>query len=237
MSDGAGSAQFSHFGARLVAERASIMIARELKKLLSLSNEKDRISNWLISGLQKELLELSKRGVQATSSDRARLALPSISEQPRITCDLKALSSTLVLVATLKDKYITFHIGDGVIGIENAYHGVRHEVRVASDPDNGEFANETHFVTSKDAAAHMRVSIGSLDHPVRPVTGFVLMSDGPEASLYYKPTHTLAPACVKLIAACRELPHEKMQPQLTSTLKNVIAKKTGDDCSLILMAR
>ncbi len=62
------------------------------------------------------------------------------------------------------------------------------------------------------------------------------MSDGPEASLYQKRAGMLAPACSKLIEACRSLPSDVMQVQLEATLRDVIVPRTHDDCSLVLMA-
>lgn len=53
-------------------------------------------------------------------------------------------------------------------------------LKVASVPDNGEFANETTFVTSDKAAETMRLFKGRTAGQA----AFVLMSDGTEHSLY-----------------------------------------------------
>lgn len=93
------------------------------------------------------------------------------------------MASTLLLVAIKDDKFIIAHIGDGVIGyLKN------NEMKIASQPENGEFVNTTVFTTSKDAIMTMKLIKGFLGT----IQGFVLMSDGPEARLYSKQENKLA---------------------------------------------
>jgi hypothetical protein len=129
------------------------------------------------------------------------------------------------------------HLGDGVVGAEIECYSGGKTLLVLSSPDNGEFANETHFVTSENAVNSIRLYRGYLTTPWRSFAGFILMSDGPESALFHKSSGNLAAACSKLLSACRELPAEEMQRQLTATLKHVISMKTGDDCSIAMLAR
>jgi serine/threonine protein phosphatase PrpC len=237
LADGAGSARFSHFGADLVVRQASKLVAREFDRLIAPEMDSARIAKWLIKNLQHSLLLLSNHGVMADTSDRSRLNLPCKAEQSRVSCDLCDLASTLLIVATKGDKYIAMHLGDGVIGMEILLRGNKKKLRVLSIPDNGEFVNETRFVTSGNASDNLKVYRGGLVTLSRTVTGFILMSDGPESVLYHKPTKTLAPACDKLFQACRDISQDDLQKQLTATLRKVIASKTHDDCSIVLMAR
>lgn len=138
-------------------------------------------------------------------------------------------SSTLLTVAIKDDKYIAIHIGDGVIGIERN----NNESEVLSYPQNDEHENITEFITQADASEQLQIYHGNLSD----ITGFVLMTDGTSESLYDKQERILAPACVKLLAAARELPEAEMQEQLKGTLERVIATKTHDDCSIALIAR
>ena len=116
--------------------------------------------------------------------------------------ELKDLAATFLAVAVSGNRFVVVHVGDGVIGyMRNG------ELRVASTPDNSEFANETTFVTSEDAIARMRLYRGSLDG----VSGFVLMSDGTASSLYNSCTKELAPVCAKLIALVGSAPTRQVK--------------------------
>lgn len=237
LADGAGSAQFSHYGAGLVVRRAASLVTEEFEHIYRATKNATSVRERLIVALQADLSRLSKQGIKVSNSDRDRLKLPRKAEQPRIPCSVRDLASTLLVVAIRDDRYIALHLGDGVIGMEIVLRSGRRLVKALGLPDNGEFANETKFVTSDSAAASLRMYRGRLAIAARVATGFVLMSDGPEAVLYNKRTNALAPACAKLLQACRELPSEEMQSRLTGTLRDVIAKRTHDDCSLVLIAK
>lgn len=236
LADGAGSARFSHYGADLVVRRAGTIVAGEFDRLFRATNNAASMRGRLVAALQADLSGLATRGVKVSKRDRDRLDLPNKADQPRISCSLRELSSTLLVVAIKNDRFIALHLGDGVIGMEVALKNRRRLVKVLSSPDNGEFANETQFVTSSNASDNIRMYRGRLAITSRSATGFILMSDGPEAALYHKPTHKLAPACAKLLQACRDLPQDEMQSQLTATLRDVIATRTHDDCALVLIA-
>ena len=92
-------------------------------------------------------------------------------------CEIKDLASTLLVVGVSSDRYIIIHIGDGVIGYYK-----NNKISVASAPENGEFTNSTVFTSSPDALAKMKILKGE----VNSIGGFVLMSAGPESSLYDK---------------------------------------------------
>lgn len=140
-------------------------------------------------------------------------------------CEIKELASTLLSVAVRNGKYIIVHIGDGVIGyVKN------NELRIASFPENGEFINTTIFVTSKDALGTMKLMKGEL----KGITGFVLMSDGTEISLYDKRNKTLVPVLKKLMDLSQKIDCKYLQSEIEKGFQNVI-KKTMDDCSLIML--
>ena len=118
---------------------------------------------------KKELIEMLQTNLTEEANSRK--------------CDVRDLSSTLLVAAVHENDFILAHIGDGVIGYLDG-----NELKVASMPDNGEFSNVTTFVTSSEALASMRVFKGKLNDK----DAFVLMSDGTEQSLYHKPTKKLA---------------------------------------------
>ena len=143
-------------------------------------------------------------------------------------CGLSDLSSTLLTVAVSGERYLLFHLGDGVIGYLKDG-----EIRVATRPANGEFVNVTYFVTSPNATEKLRARKGR-DADIQ---GFVLMSDGCEPGLYHKGGGYLAPALARLLYRLSVTSEEYMQPNLQKSLDDAISAKTSDDCSLILAAR
>lgn len=143
-------------------------------------------------------------------------------------CTRADLASTLLAVAMQGDRYLYLHIGDGVIGYTK-----NGRVRVASAPSNGEFCNTTFFVTSPHAAEHMAIGKGR----DAAVDGFVLMSDGTQASLYSRRDRSLAPVLARLIGRLSVTSPEYMTPSIQSSLEDVICPRTRDDCSLVLAAR
>lgn len=143
-----------------------------------------------------------------------------------LECETRDLASTLLVVAVHDDKFIIIHIGDGVIGyIKN------NELKIASHPENGEFVNTTIFVTSKDALQTMKLMKGQLNG----ITGFALMSDGTETSLYNKREKCLAQALKRLMDLSQIMDIECLQRELEKSFEKVIKNATTDDCSLIYL--
>ena len=141
--------------------------------------------------------------------------------------ELKDLASTLLVAAVSDEKFFLAHLGDGVIGYLNDAG-----LKVASTPDNGEFSNETVFITSANAASRMRIYKGEL----KSISGFILMSDGTEQSLYNKRNKTLAPAVKRLMHRTCLVSAEVLTPQLEEAL-GVVLENTQDDCSVAILAR
>lgn len=236
LADGAGSALLSHYGAEVVVEAASQLVAQDFDRIFKATNNLGTIRVEVVGQLQSALLEAATTGLDLTDSDRERLGLPPRDTNPRVSCEVRDLASTLLLVAVKDDRFVALHLGDGVLGAEVVLSSGRKAARPLGRPDNGEFANETTFITSRSAAGALRIYRGRLETTARTISGFILMSDGPEASLYKKRARSLAPACSKLLEACRSMPSEVMQEQLEATLRDVIVPRTHDDCSLVLLA-
>lgn len=205
LADGAGSAKLSHFGAECVVKNISIYVADNFQQLIQNADGKQ---------VKRDIMEKLMRVLYSKAEE--------------LECKLGDLASTLLFVAICEDKYIIVHIGDGVIGYLDGS-----ELKIASSPDNGEFANVTTFVTSIEALVSMRLFKGD----IKEISGFVIMSDGTEQSLYHKPTKTLAKSIVKLMHRTCLTNSEVMRSQLCESLTNVISKNTQDDCSIAIMAR
>jgi hypothetical protein len=159
VSDGAGTAARAEEGARLVAQH----VARSLLD---------------------EIAKIETRGPGVWLKDRVHATLIDVREQLRDAGpDIRAFSSTLVGVLVGPTGGFFFHIGDGAAlgshatlldgpGGDQGAIGLWTEI-VISEPENGEFANETFFVTQDDWDKHLRSSILSGGTDI-----VVLMSDG-----------------------------------------------------------
>lgn len=205
LADGAGSARLSHLGAVYVVETVSEFLSNNFNGLFECSDS----------------VEVK---VSILGSVRAKLREKS----DELGCAISDLASTLLFVAVSDNRYIIGHIGDGVIGYLDGI-----TLRVASLPNNGEFANETVFITSINADNAFNLFKGK----VQSIIGFVIMSDGTEASLYHKKTGSLSKTIVRLIGKTFTYEKKVMESQLIATFENVIRQKTQDDCSIAILSR
>lgn len=210
LADGAGSATHSGYGAQAVTDAGCALLAERFHDF-AVGDDAAQARQEIVNGLQARLTETADR----------------------LGCAMTDLASTFLAVALSEDRFVIAHIGDGVIGYMK--HG---ELKVASTPDNSEFANETTFVTSGSAAASLRLFRGSLEG----VSGFILMSDGTSESLFDQRTKLLAPACAKLISMVADAPtRQTANPTHKKALKRIVNTQiraaTKDDCSVGILGR
>ena len=205
LADGAGSAPLSHEGAEEAVRAACRVLCEQFDTFSGPATPFE---------MRRAVLE----AVQGAILRRAQ----ALDTRP------DALACTLLAVAVRGDRYLLFHVGDGVIGYQK--EGV---VRVASRPMNGEFANTTTFVTSRDALARSRVLRGSQPE----LEGFVLLSDGCEAALYHKGKARLAPLVGRLFQRAALLAPAVSAGQLRAVTEEILSRRTLDDCSLVLLTR
>ncbi len=207
LADGAGSAKNSGDGASRVVQAGCKILLGSAGKIFDA--EEDEIRNTLMTYLLEQLESAAEN----------------------LNCQMRDLASTFLAVLVSGDKYVALHIGDGVIGIQK-----NGRVEVISFPDNGEFANETVFVTSARAQESMRVMKGNLDE----VTGFILMSDGTAEVLYDERNRKLTPGAAKLIKIVASGSARGKNPEYKKQLKRimdtVVRERTDDDCSLGILA-
>lgn len=139
------------------------------------------------------------------------------------------LSSTLLFIAIKNNQFIIGHIGDGVIGMLDG----ENKISTISQPENGEFANSTYFTTSLKYKTRLRIIKGNLKNSL----GFILMSDGTEESLYDKKNKKLIDTNAIIINWLESNDEEDVEKALSNNLKDVISKKTTDDCSVGVIRR
>lgn len=203
LADGAGSAKLSHYGAECITSEIANFLCKSFDEFYS-SSDGVSVKRLIIDHMQDKL------NLKASA----------------LNCKIKDLASTLLIAAVKEDKFILLHLGDGVIGYVKA-----NEVKVASAPDNGEFANTTYFTTSSDALSHIRLYKGEL----KDISGFILMSDGSEAALYNKKQNIITPSVLKIMRSCSFLYPIKVEQMLLNNFENLIKKVTTDDCSIAIL--
>lgn len=205
LSDGAGSAKLSHFGAeRVTAE----------------------IANFLAEKFENIYCNEDANAVRSEIVTKANEAVTDLTEE--LKCEKGDLACTLLAAAVKDDRYILLHCGDGVTGFMRG-----DELKVATKPMNGEFANETVFITSQNSAQCLRLVKGSLNG----IRAFVLMSDGSEACLYSKREVYFAKAVAKIIDQATFRPVEGVRETVIDAFKSTIIKKTTDDCSIAFLVK
>ena len=205
LSDGAGSAEWSQEGAQIAAETACRILCGQFERLYQAKTPTE---------LRRAVLDPVRDALERRAVE---LCVP-VSE----------LACTLLAVAAQGDRYLIFHLGDGVIAYQKAG-----AVRVASVPWNGESVNSTVFITSRDALRHCRVYRGTQTE----LEGFCLMSDGCEPALYDRRRNRMAPLLRILFRQVQLLKKEISSEILDAVMQNLIAARTQDDCSMVLLTR
>lgn len=133
--DGAGSASQGHLG--------SEFFARNVTELVAQSIGSGRFAKNTESDYRDDLLAI----IQQARSQMGEIAL---SRQ----LDLRDYACTLVGCITSKQSGCFFHIGDG-FGIFLSDTGES----VLSQPENGEYTDETYFVTDDSWKEHLRLTL------------------------------------------------------------------------------
>ena len=147
ISDGAGSAAYSNIGSQLIVRQFCKSYARR-NIPLSLK-EFDDVVRSIIKKIRRQLVRLSSMyALQAKLED---------------------FHATLLFAAISGDRCFIAHLGDGACMLFNQ----NHEIMSISLPENGEYANQTHFITEENWVKHLRC---------REISGNVhsclIMSDG-----------------------------------------------------------
>lgn len=204
LADGAGSARLSHFGAEEVTKFICKKLCSDFDFMFSDNSEGTVAKTVLLKEINTMLEVLAEKH----------------------NCNVQDLSSTLLTVAVREDDVLAIHLGDGVIGcLKND------ELLVISSPENGEYANQTVFTTSKNASSSIRLIKGQVKDKV----GFVLLSDGSCASLYDKKRNCLSNGIKKIIESGFYNKSTALNEQLLESFKYDIRSRTNDDCSIAII--
>lgn len=203
LADGAGSAKMSHFGAEAVTKIVAETLCSNFDDFYSQENP-------IIA--QEKLFETLDNTLKSLANE--------------LNCEKKDLASTLLAVASTKEKFLIFHLGDGVIG-----YLADDQIKVASFPNNGEFCNTTVFTTSANAQTQIKLFKGMLSNKI---TGFIVFSDGVESCMFNHQTKSINQGIVKLFDDLKHLSSSQVK-DLLEELFDEMYTYTMDDCSLAAM--
>lgn len=203
LADGAGSKLNSVTGARLCVQLISEILVRHFDSLYLGRSPIDDATpeHFLISSILEGI-------------GRKRFAVRD---------GLNSYACTLLFVAHKNGKTLVGHLGDGIVFMKAA-----DKISVTSHPENGEFINQTVFVTSKSAETSLKLLRIETEAPCT----FLLSSDGPSGSLLKKNSREVASAVGTLIGWAETNTAKKMTAILNENLRSIFALRTTDDCSI-----
>lgn len=243
LADGMGSASYSQYGAEMSANAiceylcnednfnivfdavseckgqiASPVIEENTSKIrLSDISMSANIKSYLQDKLKEKLKELSQR-----EDIRKKLEESGSSQM-----NIMQLASTLLFVAINGDRYITGHIGDGFIAALMSVPDDEEKAIPFSYPKNGEYANETFFVTDANMEENFELDAGSISE--KGIMAFSLMSDGAADGLWNNREEKFLAEMAKVMRC-----NDAQIGQLLSLIKEKI---TDDDLSFISIVR
>jgi hypothetical protein len=210
VGDGAGSAGRSDQGSRLAVETA----IATLEKTLDAEPPADD-AEWTVAM------------IAAFGAAREAIAeLSEVEEQP-----VRAYATTLTCAVIADDCLVVGQIGDGV-AVARRENG---HLFAATQPQHGEYANETFFLTMAEAMEKLEVGVYS-----QKMTDVALMTDGlVRLAMKVAENRPHSPFFEPLFAfASKAEDPEKAQAQLEALLASErVCERTDDDKTLVLIAR
>lgn len=223
VADGAGSSSRS-------AEGAAHTVRVALSTALTLLSQQPALTS------AEQWLEMLGAVVTSVRTSLEELAVGSvihpdsqlIETQELTTSGLRDLATTLLLTVVTSQWIAAAQIGDGAVVVQYA-DGTMHAL---TEPDHGEYINETSFITEDDYLNHLQYK--ALQIRVRSVA---LLTDGLQMLALDVVTNTpYEPFFVPLFrfAAEADAPQAKLKDFLESER---VCSRTDDDKTLVLAVR
>lgn len=202
LADGAGSVMYPEIGAEIATSQINKMVTEKFDLLFN--------------------AEASAARHKITHSIRTSIGIHAKEK----SVNKKEFATTLMFVGVKGDRFIAGHIGDGVIGyLKNK------QLKSLSLPENGEFVNETHFITSNSYKSRFRLFKGNLGS----ISGFVLMTDGTCESFFEKKSNAIAPVILTIFEWLDSFSSDEVNSALYENFENLVKNNTTDDCGIGLM--
>ena len=220
LADGAGSREYSHFGATIVTQVTARIVA---------DNFSDYIQKLEEHGKTPIEIEQNKRFVKESILDRLMKQLEDYALTNNIP-SVKELASTLLFCAVdYRNRFIIGHIGDGLIGASFLTQDDGYSM-VLSEPENGDQSNITFFVTDDKVMDHFRIQSGVFSN----LEAIYLMSDG-VADVFYSSFEGLSDQIRDFANKYNGKTEEAYSAYLSKVLETKIAEESSDDLSINLL--
>lgn len=203
MADGAGSVKNGGEGAKLVTNVARSVLVDWNTDIFDMTE--DSLREELITELKIQLHELAREK----------------------DCEFESFASTFLFFAADGKRFLAGNLGDGLIGVINE----QNQAETLLAPENGNFLNESFFVTDDDCINHLRLISGkySLSNI------YFLMTDGSCDCLYDRNAKTFADALSVFADWTRRYDHRAVTDALRTTMYKLFTKRTLDDCAIALI--
>jgi hypothetical protein len=178
---------------------------------------------------------LDERGPGEWLIDRSVVLLAEIREDLRRQLDgpLTDYSATIVAVLISEAGGFILHFGDGVasaFAVDDASENRCVKLVSQSNPETGEYANQTFYVTEANWIRHVRIT------PLADADCVVLCTDGAQ-DLFYEGTRPHGPALIPLFKALAA-GKKRAEKTLTKSITAPTADKiSGDDKTVVILAR
>ncbi|MEB3161144.1 MAG: PP2C family serine/threonine-protein phosphatase [Synechocystis sp.] len=216
IADGAGSASQAEIGAQ-VAVQSSLDFLQRWHDFALRRGENQWVQR-LDQGKTQRFFEHLLQRLQHDLRQQAQTR----------NCDLSALASTLLVFVAHPQGLIAMQLGDGFLVV---HRGDDH-YQLLFTPDKGEFANETVFITSDNAARFLQVYQSS-----DPVSFICAATDGLETVAIKKRDWTAFPPFFQpLEIYLRETPDPEQAPDYLDNFlhSDRLNQRTQDDKTLLL---
>ena len=152
IADGAGSAKLSHISSNYIVKE---IIKKLSNSNISLTDNLEKLK-FIFESLVNELVD--------------NLLNDYLKEEEIDKISKRDFHTTLIVAIGNNEKGIIFHVGDGTAIVLEAQNFDNFHI---SKPENGEYANETFFITMKNWEEHLRIT--NYDNTFDSI---FLMSDG-----------------------------------------------------------
>ena len=213
VSDGAGSARSSHYGSRAACAAAVDSLNRQFTR-----NPATAFKHHLLRSALQRAVRRARQNVLQTA--RRTAATPG-------SVQIREYACTMLLAVMSESLTGTAHVGDGCV-----VAGDGGEWRLLSAPENGEFANETTFLTSPRSLPRTEIVATSN------ITCLAVMTDGLQDVALSRGQAPYKRFWTPLHNALNRRPGTSPEVVLDSLLQKVSdAGKASDDCTIAVCLR
>jgi hypothetical protein len=205
LADGAGSAEHSDQGSACAVEAALLAVESELAG--------------------SDPLQIDPAGLLRLAFETARLALEELAARQEIS--LRSLATTLTVVLAHGGGLAAGQLGDGAVVVKTSGQ----ELITLTQPQRGEYANETYFLSQENAMDRLQIS-----HLAEPVEALAVLSDGlMRLALKMPGGEPHPPFFAPLFGFAASASGPDAQSQLEDFLNSErVCARTDDDKSLVL---